>query len=304
LVETCEGLLMVDSAMDDDWRGTLVPYLEAHGTTPDDLRAILVTHADVDHCGGNYAATTANSKIGIWAHDIDAPLIGDLEIMIARRYLEARNAHGLGESFQALDWMRTAAKSAPVTATLRGGERFKALSGEWFAVLHAPGHSEGHLILWFEESRTAIIADAVLHRFVPKKDGTPAFPPTYRYVDPYLRTISTLRGLNIRTLLASHYAPIEGDDVARFFDESASFVEELDEAFFDFLKRQTRGITLQEIVEGIHRELGIWPDGSQSGLVYPLLGHLERAELNGIVTVDTSLRPAIIEIRENGRRKG
>ena len=298
-VQTKEGVILVDSGMKEHWHQHIMPYMDSIGFDAKELRAILVTHSDVDHCGSNQLAVEANPRIGIWAHTGDADLISNLEVMISNRYREAEGVHLLREDDSALAWMRENTATIPVTTRLTGGEQFLTMDNRWATVLHVPGHSEGHLALWFEALATAIIGDAVLHRFVPTKEVNPAFPPTYRYVNQYLESIRILRSLRLDTMLTSHYKVLRGPEIEVFLEESEQFVRTLDEAMLSTLERYHNGMTLKQLVSAIHSSMDIWPKGTESGLVYPLLGHLERAERLAAVSVDTTRRPAVIQRRDS-----
>jgi glyoxylase-like metal-dependent hydrolase (beta-lactamase superfamily II) len=180
------------------------------------------------------------------------------------------------DSEETNNWIRASARGVPMDIGLRGGETLR-LSSDWIVdILHTPGHSWGHVTVYDPHSKTAIIADAALWNSVLTKDGRPAFPPTYRYVETYIGTIERLQAMSIDTLLTSHYPVKRGSEVAEFLGESRSYVDRIDAALIEALKAAKNGQTLKELIAGLKSTVGKWPDGAEAFLNVPLMGHLER----------------------------
>jgi glyoxylase-like metal-dependent hydrolase (beta-lactamase superfamily II) len=186
----------------------------------------------------------------------------------------------------------------PMDVGLIGGERIR-LSKDWYIdVLHTAGHSHGHISLYDARSRTAIIADAALYNSVLTADGKPAFPPTYRYLDTYVATIQRLQGMQIDTLLTSHYPVYQGSDVKEFLGESLAYTDRVDKALAEVLQAAKKPLTLKEIIAEIHTKIGNWPSGAEMFLSFPLTGHLEQMEQYG--RVELGRRKKIITYQWKG----
>src|ERR1700682_4835888 len=141
---------------------------------------------------------------------------------------------------------------------------------------HGPPY--GPLAIFDPRSRALVVADAVLGDMVPHADGRPAFPPTYRYVESYLATISRCEALRPGVLLTAHYPPMPSDAARDFLARSRMFVEEVDEVVLDELDRAgAPGLTLHELLARANPRLGSWPsEGTEVALAFPVVGHLER----------------------------
>jgi glyoxylase-like metal-dependent hydrolase (beta-lactamase superfamily II) len=164
---------------------------------------------------------------------------------------------------------------------LSGGERFCLGSGWAVELLHTAGHSRGHVSIYDPRSRCAVVGDAVLGNAVLLADGTPAFPPTYRYLDTYLATVQRLQSIAPDLLLTAHYPAYRGPEAAEFLGETRAFADRVETALRGEL---TPGpVTMTELTERLGPQLGQWPRDADQFLSQPLLGHLERLERYGLV---------------------
>jgi glyoxylase-like metal-dependent hydrolase (beta-lactamase superfamily II) len=278
-----QAALIVDTGLHPDPRATIVPYLDAIELDRSRVRYIVNTHGDFDHMGGNAAIHELLPDALLMCGEEDRLLVEDVERMIAERYGEFAVEHGLDDSDETKAWIRDNAKAVPIDIGLSGGERVHLGDGWNLEILHTPGHSLGSISVWDPRSRSLAIGDAVLWNAVLLATGEPAFPPTYRYVAPYLATIERLQGMAIERLLTGHYPLYEGSAVAEFLDGSRAYVDRVDEALLAEL-RDAAPVTLAELTVSLGPVLGDWPAAANQYLCYPLLGHLERLERQGVAT--------------------
>jgi glyoxylase-like metal-dependent hydrolase (beta-lactamase superfamily II) len=287
-----DDALLIDTGMDDTPRAYIAPYLDQIGLAPERIRYVLTSHADFDHTAGNRSLQEMAPDALFMCHALDQPMIEDVEVMITQRYGEFAADHGIDETDESKDFIRNASRHVPVNITVSGGETIR-LGPSWqVEVLHAPGHSRGHLSLYDARSQTLIICDATLGNAVPRKDGTPAFPPTYRYVDSYVASMNRFRGMNAKLLLTCHYPIYAGVGVAEFLAESRAYVDRVDRALRDELARSSTPPTMRELCTTLSPTLGEWPESASIFLVYPLQGHLER--LVQVGTVVTGRRDGLL----------
>ncbi len=270
------GVLVLDTGMNDTPTQHIAPYLEKLNISPKRIRYVINSHADIDHTGGNMSLREMAPDAVFMSHRLDRSMVEDLELMISARYGQFATDHGLDDSDETKDWMRANARHCPLDLGLSGGETIHLGDGWHVEILFTPGHSHGHITLYDQSSRTALIEDAALWNSILTKDGKPAFPPTYRYVDTYIASIQMLQSLPIDTLLTGHYPVYQGEDVAAFLGESRAYVDRVDRALVELLQSAAEGYTLKEIIAALKTSLGDWPDGAEILLDFPLMGHLER----------------------------
>jgi glyoxylase-like metal-dependent hydrolase (beta-lactamase superfamily II) len=200
----------------------------------------------------------------------------DVELLLAGRYGEFAGPHGFDETEESKAAVRAGTAATSIDVGLSGGETFD-LGGGWrVQVLATPGHSRGSVSVYDPRSGTAVIGDAVLGEAVPLADGTPAFPPTYRYLDSYLASIDLLRQLAPRTLLAGHYPVYRDGQVAEFLLGSRGYAERVDRAVRDHLAAAGGPVRMAGLIAALNGTLGRWPAAAAPALHYPLSGHLER----------------------------
>jgi glyoxylase-like metal-dependent hydrolase (beta-lactamase superfamily II) len=279
-----EVALLFDTGIDPTVREALPAYLETVGYEPERIRYVVNSHCDWDHTGGNGAVRELAPDALIMCHELDRPRIEDLDLLIDQRYGEFRDDHGFDEPEETKRFIHDNARVVPVDVALRGGE-FVHLGDGWHVeVLHTPGHSWGHLSIHDARSHTVAIGDATLWNAVLFADGSPAFPPTYRYVDTYVATIHRFQGMALDLLLTSHY-PIYADaQVGEFLAESRAYVDRVDAALRESLRDAPH--TMRELTERLGDDLGGWPKEAHDYLVHPFGGHLERFEQYGAVELE------------------
>jgi glyoxylase-like metal-dependent hydrolase (beta-lactamase superfamily II) len=277
-----EAALLVDTTTNDTAGEHLGGYLDRIGLDASRLRYVLNTHSDYDHTAGNGAVRALAPNAVFMCHELDRPMIEDIERMIDRRYCEFAADHGFDETEEAKQQIRAVTRTIPIDLGLTGGEVVD-LGGWRVTVLHTPGHTWGSISVFDPRSRALVIGDAVLWNAVLTATGDPAFPPTYRYVDTYAATIHRLQGMDVDTLLTSHYPVQRGDGVREFLAESRAFVDRTEAALRAELAGAGRPLTLRELADALGPRLGAWPSAASSALSFPLSGHLERLAGYGLV---------------------
>jgi glyoxylase-like metal-dependent hydrolase (beta-lactamase superfamily II) len=241
-----ERSLLVDTGTKDTPEEVLLPALD--GLQPD---FVVISHADVDHFGGNAAIREAAPEAVICAHKLDAPWIESAELIMRERYgwYEAFGIPYDGETFA---WLRDAmGPDVPVDLRLAGGEVFRLGPSLEVEILPLPGHSPGHIGVWDPASRSAIVVDAILGGGLLDLDGNVIHPPPIVDVPGYEGSIRLLQSLEPARLLTAHYDVIEGDEVGRFLDDSLAFIERAREVV-----AADPDLTLAQLVERGDAELG------------------------------------------------
>jgi glyoxylase-like metal-dependent hydrolase (beta-lactamase superfamily II) len=152
LAESGGELALVDTLWDADGRDVL-EAIRALGRRPSDLKRIAITHGHRSHLGGAAALKRAAGAT-VFAHPAEEdilegrrkaapPRLRLLPLVLTRFRL------GLALGFPKHPRFS-------VDEPLADGDAFGP-----FQVLHAPGHTPGHLALWWPERRVLIAGDAI-----------------------------------------------------------------------------------------------------------------------------------------------
>lgn len=294
LLDGEDSTVLIDTGVGSTPGEYLAPYLREHAPNAT-IDVVLNTHADLDHVGGNRAVAEMFPDSIQMCHELDRGWIDNFDRLIDERYDEYAEL-GMAEAPETKDFLRSICGSKTTDSALSGGETL-TLGPDWSVeVLHAPGHSHGHISVWDARSRTLIIGDAVLSDGLYMTDGSPAFPPTYRYVDDYVATIDHFISIAPDHLLSSHYPSMSGSDAMAFLTGSRDYVDRTDAAVRAAFAAATGPMSLRALIEATAASLGPWAPDAALSLKYPLLGHVERlVESGDVVRVDVDGTPCFIE---------
>ena len=241
-----ERSLLVDTGVKETPAEVILPALA--GLQPD---FVVISHADVDHFGGNAAIRDAAPGAVFCAHAADAAWIEDRELIIRERYAWY-DEYGIGYPPETFEWLQDAmGPEIPVDLRLQAGAVFRLGPDLAVEIVALPGHSPGHLGLWEPASRTAIVMDAVLGNGLLDTDGNVVHPPPIVDVAAYEASVRLLQGLEPQRLLTAHYDVIEGADVGRFLDDSLAFVDRARQTV-----ASSGDVPLRELLERGNAELG------------------------------------------------
>jgi len=250
--------ILVDTGLAGTPEAVIVPYLEGIGLSIEDVDEVLISHADVDHCGGNHALKEMSPSLRFLCGEADRAWVESTGLILADLYRWS-DPYGFGPDEESVEWLRTElGGDSPVDTGLRGGETLR-LGSDWrVEVLHLPGHTPGHLGLWDARSGAAIIIDAALERGIYDREGNLLQPPRYFDAAAYRSTIRRLLALNPEHLLTAHYPPMRGTEVTEFLDRSLEFTDRVEEVVREGLGR---GVTdLWELTQTADERLGPYPD--------------------------------------------
>ncbi|MFF9298081.1 MBL fold metallo-hydrolase [Streptomyces sp. NPDC014764] len=199
LVDGDDGFTLVDVG----WAkapAVLLDTVAALGRKPSDIRRVVLTHAHPDHVQGA-EELRRHTGAQIFVHAADRPWLE------AGRVPAEGRCGALGrfiDRLPAFHW-------TPVEAdgTVADGEVVDHSGG--LRVIHTPGHSPGHIVLFHEPSGALLVGDAVFNR------GKLAFGPAALAADPNIRRAGLQRlPHHISTVGFAHGVPLGSEHIPAF----------------------------------------------------------------------------------------
>lgn len=219
--------VLVDTGVAGTPNEVIEPYLQSIGTSLGAVDEIIISHADVDHCGGNRSVRSQNRRARFLCHELDRRWIESNQAMLAENY-RWYEPYGFGPEADAIDWIAAElGGDCPIDWGLRGGETLRLGRGRRLEILHLGGHTPGHLGLWDERSRALILIDAVLYDGIYDRAGNRLIPPRYYDARAYAATIRSVRAMQPAVLLTAHFPVMEGAEAIDWLDASLQFTRDL-----------------------------------------------------------------------------
>ena len=251
-----EQTMLVDTGLANTPGEVLLPAFEQIGTEPD---LIVISHADLDHCGGNRRMRERYPRALFACHELDRRWIESNAAMLAENYLwhEPYGLDGPDDEGRR-EMLAQLGGDSPIDLGIRGGETIRLEARRRLEVLHLPGHTYGHIGLWDPQQRVAIVVDAVLGDGIYDRAGTKLIPPRYYDATAYRETIHRVRALEPDLLLTAHYDPMSRAQAIEFCDRSLSYVDAVESIVR--AGRADGEVRLRELTDRVNAELGPFPE--------------------------------------------
>jgi glyoxylase-like metal-dependent hydrolase (beta-lactamase superfamily II) len=203
LVDDGHDLTLIDTLADDDARRVLAA-LRRLGRSPADVKHIVLTHGHRSHLGG-LAALKRMTGATVYAHQWEADLIAGQRRAQPVTFRPGRPLRTWWKIYHlqlGINFARKPHVPCPIDESVTEGDAIGPLQ-----VLHTPGHSPGHLALYWPERRTLIAGDAIA-TWPALAPGWPAFNlnPTQERA-----SLRRLTELEIDAIGVGHGEPIVKD---------------------------------------------------------------------------------------------
>ncbi len=160
------------------------------------MAMMALTHAHPDHQGAAHEACV-HRKVPLACHEADADV------------MEGRRPMGPNNWLVKILRRMFAGPPHPVSVRFKGGE----MLGQW-EVVHAPGHTPGHVVYFRHTDRVAILGDVIRNASLRGGWGRLAYTPDVFNESPAgaRQAVRVLAALRPRLLLPGHGPP--SDDIA------------------------------------------------------------------------------------------
>jgi glyoxylase-like metal-dependent hydrolase (beta-lactamase superfamily II) len=304
-----DPLTLVDTGVArPESRRALESAFEELGLGLEDVKRVILTHHHTDHMGQVQTLRGAGADLELWVHEDD---VEDVEQYSAERdeRIEPGNElfreYGVPEPLlqaQAANIRDSVARepalceAARVDRRLRGGDHvpFKDFDLD---VIHAPGHTAGHILLHEPQSGTLLTGDHLMGEAVPFTESyfvagvpEPGDPlrrrPRFRGLPVYLDSLRRLRAQAFRLILPAHGGIVERP--ARAIEEALLFyevrIQRIERALARAVDRSGRRASAWEVWQLLFPKLD--PLSQMRTRMMMVIGGLDELEDAGRVTVE------------------
>lgn len=200
LIVSGEELTLVDTGYPQ-----FMPLIEnamlKQGYDPGNLKNIIITHYDDDHIGALYDFMAKYPSVTVIASEMETPSISGLvksERLVQAEDLLAQMPEEERASGEAFVQLLNNLRHVPVNQTVRDGEYI--LDGKC-QVLATPGHTSGHISLYFPELGRVITGDAAVN----EQGELAVANPQYCFdLESAEQSLNRLKALNAQSYYCYH----------------------------------------------------------------------------------------------------
>lgn len=197
-------LLGDEPALVDPGPASTIDNLEAglaeHGLTFDDVHVLLLTHIHPDHAGATGSLVARSPHLRVYVHQVGAPH------MIAPERLIRSATRLYGDDMDRL-WGEIRPVPESNVIPLKGGETIH-LGERTLRAYYTPGHASHHVTYFEKATGAAFVGDVAGVRLPGTSYARPATPPPDINLEGWQDSLDTLRKLEPRRLLLTHFGPV------------------------------------------------------------------------------------------------
>jgi hydroxyacylglutathione hydrolase len=254
--------ILIDPASD---RRRLEVIRDRHG-----VNAVWLSHWHEDH----FMYLDLFENVPLWISRTDAPPLSDLEILL--------DWYGIANDEHRQYWRQLMLEQFNFRPRLphgflQGGEQIRLGGGELTVdVIAAPGHTPGHMALYFREPDVLFLGDYDLTRFGPW------YGDVHSSIEETIASLERLKRIPARVLLTSHETGIFEQPSDAPWEQYERVIHEREGKLMQTLDRPK---TIEEIVNlyliyGRPREPRAFYEFCERALITK---HIERLEQRGMV---------------------
>ncbi len=236
-----EGLLMVDAGLNTDHSFMVISEgVERLGYKLSDIKSLILTHYHLDHCGISLRLKKLLS-IPVYLHEKDRKIFQFFKENIERypeKTWEFFRSYGVQEDVLSfitneLQKYKKLLLGPTDTLNINDGDLFEIESG-FLRIIHTPGHSPGHISIFYPEKRILFGGDLILKDELPHAG---IYPHTVQYnpIKDYLESLEKIKKLKPEIIIPSHGEPIL--DPLKRIEEVISFIKQKIDEVYDIIKK-------------------------------------------------------------------
>lgn len=233
-----DGFLMMDAGLNtDDSFNLLIKGLKESGYELKDMKKLIITHYHLDHCGLALRLQKMTS-VPVYLHDADKRIFEFFKRYIdnyPEKIWEFFHSYGVPEETmnfitKELHVYKALLLGPTNTLPVREGDMFELEDG-YIQIVTTPGHTPGHVSIFYPEERVLFGGDLLLRNEWPH-GGIYPHTMDYNPIKDYLESLKKVRDIKPEMIVPSHGAPIYEpidriDDTVRFMTDKIDEIHEI-----------------------------------------------------------------------------
>jgi len=154
-----ENLVLIDAGVPGQ-TDDIVRAIEGAGFLAENLTHIIITHQDWDHIGCVRDLQKIAPGLRVVAHADEAPYIDGRTLPIKLAARLAQYDTMTDEQRAGIDRWKNMHENEPIAVheQVRDGQLLPICGG--IEIVHVPGHTPGHIAVYFKESKIIVVGDA------------------------------------------------------------------------------------------------------------------------------------------------
>ncbi len=237
-----DGFIMLDAGLNtNESFNALLAGLKELGYELKQLKKLIISHYHLDHCGLAVRLQKLTSA-PVYLHENDRKILLFFKEHIERYPEKVKDfycSYGVPEDIMKnivneLYGYKALLLGPTETVHINDGDIFEIEDG-YLKVVHTPGHTPGHISLFYPEKKIFFGADFLLPDEWPH-GGIYPHTAAYNPIGDYLKSLEKVKELEPEVIIPSHKEPIY--DPIKRIEESISFMKRKIEEIYDILKKK------------------------------------------------------------------
>lgn len=206
LIQNKDHYYLVDCGYEETYE-VLKSELEKLGIRPLDLTGVIITHDDYDHLGALKLLKKENTSLKIYCGEYERDSVTGLvkseRLIQAESNLDTIPAENKEWALNFIHKLKSI-KRFDVDYTFTDNECFESD----FIIIHTPGHTKGHISLFYPKEKTVIAGDSIV---MENGEFCIANPTFTLDMSSAIKSVEKIRSLNPHKIICYHGGIVDHD---------------------------------------------------------------------------------------------